>query len=114
MRENRLWGAERIRGEWLKRGIKLSQRTLQRDRQRVRGPRPRSPTWTTFLRNPAPQIWACDFVQTYDRFFRARLVLVLIEHPSRQVIHDGVTRTPSEQGVAQPLKQATAFGVAPK
>jgi hypothetical protein len=53
-------------------------------------------------------------VQTYDRFFRARLVLVRIEHPSRQVIHDGVTRTPSEQGVAQPLKQATAFGVAPK
>ncbi|MGA3123672.1 MAG: hypothetical protein ABSF69_23135 [Polyangiaceae bacterium] len=29
-RENALWGAERIRGEWLKLGIKTSKRTAQK------------------------------------------------------------------------------------
>jgi hypothetical protein len=28
-------------------------------------------TWSTFVRNHAADIWACDFVQTYDVFFRA-------------------------------------------
>ncbi len=30
-RENRLWGAERIRGELLKLGIRVSKRTIQID-----------------------------------------------------------------------------------
>ncbi|MGD1993318.1 MAG: hypothetical protein PVI59_09005, partial [Anaerolineae bacterium] len=31
-------------------------------------------TWATFIRNHASEIWACDFVQTYDFFFRAIFV----------------------------------------
>jgi hypothetical protein len=38
--ENRLWGAERIRGELLKLGIRVAKRTVQRY---MRGARPRSP-----------------------------------------------------------------------
>ena len=81
---------------------------------KVRGPRPREQTWATFLHNHAAQIWACDFVQTYHLFFRAIIVFVIIEHQSRRVGHYGVTRPPSEQRVAQQLKEATAFGEAPK
>jgi len=36
--ENRLWGAERIRGELLKLGISVAKRTLQRYRRRARPP----------------------------------------------------------------------------
>jgi hypothetical protein len=51
-RENRLWGTERIRGELLKLGIVVTNRSIRR--YRWRGPR-RSPsqTWRTFLRNHA-------------------------------------------------------------
>lgn len=82
--------------------------------RRVRGPRPRSQTWGTFLRNHASQIWACDFVQTYDLFFRAIFVFVMIEHHSRRVIHVGITSAPTDRWVAQQLKEATAFGAGPK
>ena len=71
--ENRLWGAPRIRDELLKLGIKVGKRTGQKYiRQARRGlpPERKSQTWTTFLANHADEIWACDFVQTYDLFFR--------------------------------------------
>jgi putative transposase len=113
VRENGLWGAERIRGELLKLGIQVSKRTVQRYMRKERGPHLHSQTWTTFLHNHASQIWACDFVQTYDLFFRAIFVFVIIEHHSRRILHYGVTRAPSDQWVAQQLKEATGFGVAP-
>lgn len=112
--ENWLWGAERIRGELLKLGLHVSKRTIQRYMRRLRKPRPRGHTWATFLHNHAQSIWACDFVQTYDLFFRAVFVFVLIEHHSRRVIHYGITRSPSDRWVAQQLREATAFGVAPQ
>src|SRR5262245_48929925 len=114
VRENWLWGAERIRGELLKLGIHVSKRTIQRYMRRVRQPRAHGQTWAAFLHNHAQAIWACDFVQTYDSFFRAIFVFVMIEHHSRRVIHVGVTCSPSDRWVAQQLKEATAFGVAPK
>ena len=60
--DNRLWGAERIRGELLKIGIKVAKRTVQRYMRQARPPRPHGQTWATFLHNHAKNIWACDFV----------------------------------------------------
>jgi putative transposase len=55
-RENRLWGTERIRGELLKLGIVVSNRSIRR--YRWRGPaRPPSQTWRTFLRNHAGRLF---------------------------------------------------------
>jgi putative transposase len=59
-RDNRLWGAERIRGELLKLGIHVSKRTIQKYMRQVRTTRPHGQTWATFLRTHAQQIWACD------------------------------------------------------
>ncbi len=59
-RDNRLWGAERLRGELLKLGIRVCKRTIQKDMRAVRTSRPRGQTWKTFLHTPAQQIWACD------------------------------------------------------
>jgi hypothetical protein len=67
---NRLWGAERIRGELLKLGIHVCKRTIQKYMRRVRSPQPRGQKWATFLRNHAAQVWACDFLQVTDLFFR--------------------------------------------
>lgn len=49
-RENFLWGAPRIHGELLKLGGDVSQATVSRY---MPGPRSRSQTWRTFLRNQA-------------------------------------------------------------
>jgi putative transposase len=67
---NRLWGAERIRGELLKLDIRVSKRTIQKYMQQVRPQRARGQTWKTFLCNHAAEIWACDFLQVTDLFFR--------------------------------------------
>jgi putative transposase len=39
-KENRLWGAERIRGELLKLGIRVCKRTIQKYMRNVRSPQP--------------------------------------------------------------------------
>jgi hypothetical protein len=57
---NRLWGAERLRGELLKLGIHVCKRTIQKYMRPVRTARPRGQKWSIFLHNHAEQIWACD------------------------------------------------------
>src|SRR5215472_13119062 len=69
-RDNRLWGAKRIRGELLKLGINVCKRTIQKYMRQLRATRPRGQTWKTFLYNHAKDIWACDFLQVTDLFFR--------------------------------------------
>jgi putative transposase len=113
-RENRLWGAERIRGELLKLGIRVCKRTIQKYLRTVRTHQPRGQTWSTFLRNHTAQIWACDFLQLSDLFFRPLFAFFIIELKSRWVLHVGVTRSPSEPWVAQHLREATPYGQAPK
>lgn len=51
--ENWLWGAERIRGELLKLGIRVSKRTVLRYMRHDRQPRRPGQTWATFLHNHA-------------------------------------------------------------
>ena len=58
--QNRLWGAERIRGEFLKLGIHISKRTIQKYMRHARTPRRVGQNWATFLRNHAKDMWACD------------------------------------------------------
>jgi hypothetical protein len=67
-RENRGWGAKRIQGELAKLGIQVSKSTIQKHINDVRQSLLSRQTWTMFLSNHASQIWACDFLQTYDLF----------------------------------------------
>ena len=59
-KDNRLWGAERMRGELLKLGLRVCKRTIEKYMRTVRTKPPRGQKWSTFLRNHAAQIWACD------------------------------------------------------
>jgi putative transposase len=54
--ENPRWGAERIRGELGKLGLRVAKRTIQTYLRGHRAPRPRGQTWATFLRNHATAI----------------------------------------------------------
>jgi transposase InsO family protein len=111
---NRLWGAERIRGELLKLDIRVSKRTIQKYMRQGRPKRARGQTWKTFLRNHAADVWACDFLQVTDLFFRPLFAFFIIELKSRKVIHVNVTRSPTDLWVAQQLREATPYGQTPK
>jgi transposase InsO family protein len=100
--QNRLWGAERIRGELLKLGIRVSKRTIQKYMRQVHKTR------------PPGQSWACDFLQVTDLFFRSLFAFFIIELQSRKVIHVGVTRNPTDAWTAQQLREATAYSAGPK
>jgi len=112
--ENPLWGAERVRGELIKLGIRVGKRTVQRHMRSARPPRPRGQTWAAFLHNHASDMWACDFLPVIDVGFRALFAFFIIDLGSRRVVHVGVTRHPTDAWVAQQLREATPFGVAPR
>jgi len=114
--ENRLWDAERIRGELLKLGIRVGKRTIQRHLRAARPPQPGGggQSWATFLRNHARATWACDFLPVVDLGFRSLFAFFIVELGSRRVMHVGVTRHPTDAWVAQQLREATPFDQRPR
>ncbi len=112
--QNRLWGAERIRGELLKLGVRVSKRTIQKYLRAAPPPRRAGQTWATFLSNHVGGIWACDFLPVTDVCFRPVYAFFVIALGSRRVEHVGVTRHPTDAWVAQQLREATPFGAAPR
>ena len=112
--ENPLGGAERIRGELLKRGIRVGKGTVQRHMRATRPPRPCGQTWATSLHNHTRDVWACDFLPVVDLGFRSIFAFFMVEVGSRRVVHVGVTRHPTDAWVAQQRREATPFGTGPR
>jgi putative transposase len=98
----------------LKLNVKVAKRTIQRYMRQARLHGPGGQTWASFLRNHAKDIWACDFLQVTDVFFRPLFAFIITELGSRRIVHVGVTRSPSDTWLAQQLREATPFGIAPK
>jgi transposase InsO family protein len=112
-RDNRLWGTERIRGELLKLGIVVSNRSIRR--YRWRGPRrPPSQTWRTFLSNHAHHLWAADLLTVPTLAFNTLYVLVFIAHGRRQLVHVHVTAHPTAAWVWRQVIEATPWGHMPR
>ena len=113
-RDNPLWGAERIRGELLKLGIRVSKRTIQKYTRLARPTRPPSQMWGNFLRNHGGDIWACAFLQVTDLLLRPLFVCCLVGLASRRVVHVGVKSHPTDAWAAQQLREATPYGERPR
>ncbi|MFC1642430.1 integrase core domain-containing protein [Myxococcota bacterium] len=73
---------------------------------------PRGQSWKTFLCNHT--VWACDFLQLCDIWFRLLFALFFGDINSREVIHVATTRAPTEQWTAQQLRNITPFGHGPE
>jgi hypothetical protein len=87
--KNWLWGAEKIQGELLKLGIKVSKRTIQKNMKKVR--KHSGQNWRTFLKNHAHEIWACDFTTVASLFFKPIYIFVIMELESRRIVHTACT-----------------------
>jgi transposase InsO family protein len=112
-RDNRVWGTERVRGELLKLGIVVSNRSIRR--YRWRGPdRPSSQSWRAFLASHRPTIWAADPLTVQTLTFRTLYVLVFLAHGRRELVHCVVTAHPTAAWVWRQLINATPWGRAPR
>jgi len=108
--ENVLWGEERIANELLlKLGVRISPRTVRKYMPRRPPGRPRGDLrWSTFLRNQATAILACDFFVAVTATFRMLYVFVVIEHGTRRLAHVNVTTHPSAAWTLQQLREVIA------
>ncbi|MGH7318714.1 MAG: hypothetical protein ACRELA_03680 [Candidatus Rokuibacteriota bacterium] len=90
---NPLWGAPRIRGELLKLGIDLAERTVSRLIPKRRSPA--SQPWRTFLTNHVRDLVSIDFFTVPTARWRVLFILVVLAHQRRRVLHFNVTEHPT-------------------
>ena len=112
-RENRTWGAVRIVGELRALGIEVSASTVRVYRGEALR-RPPSPSWRTFLRLHAPQIWAADFFTVQTLTFRTLYVFVVLGHQRREIVYWNVTAHPTAAWVWQQIIEATPWSTTPR
>ena len=110
--ENPLWGQERIADELLvKLGIRVSPRTVGKYMpKRPRGQPRGEQRWSTFLKNHATAILACDFFVAVTATFRMLYVFVVIEHGTRRLTHINVTTNPTADWTLQQLREVVGNG----
>jgi len=105
---NVTWGEERIANELLlKLGIRVSPRTVRKYMPKLPRGQPRSDQpWSSFARNHAAAILACDFCTVVTATFRPLYVLIVIEHQTRRIVHCHVTSHPTAAWTLQQLREA--------
>jgi putative transposase len=104
---NRTWGEERIASELLvKLGIRVSPRTVRR--YMASGPGSKngsgSQAWSSFVRNHARAVLACDFFVTVTATFRVLYIFVVLEVGTRRILHWNVTNYPTAEWTAQQFR----------
>jgi hypothetical protein len=110
-RANPLWGAPRVHCELLKLGITVSQATVSKYMLRPRRPLP-SQVWRTFLKNHAGDLMALDFFTVPTATFRV-LLLVVLSHGRRRLVHFNVTEHPTAEWTTRQLLEACGLEEAP-
>jgi hypothetical protein len=103
-RENPRWGYQRIRGELLKLGLRVSATTIRAVLLRNGldpAPRRSGPAWSEFLRTQAEGILALDFFTVETIALKTFYVLFAIRLSTRRVHVTGATRNPDSAWVTQ-------------
>ena len=103
-KENRTWRAPRIQKELALLGHRVSLNSIRRYMDRVRPPGS-GQRWSTFLRNHAHEIAACDLFTVPTVAFKVLHVFVAMSHDRRRILAFGVTANPTSAWTA---KQITA------
>jgi putative transposase len=106
-RANVAWSEERIAAELLlKLGLRVSPRTVRRYMSLGGRPRNRrsSQQWSTFVRNHAGAILACDFFVAITARFRTLYVFVVLEVGTRQIVHWNLTEHPTADWTVQQFR----------
>jgi putative transposase len=101
---NRTWGEERIASELLvKLGIRVSPRAVRRYMPAGNGSKrgPGSQAWSSFVRNHARAVLACDFFVTVTATFRVLYIFVVVEVGTRRILHWNVTDQPTAEWTTQ-------------
>ena len=111
-RENPLWGAPRIHGELLKLGIDIGESSVSK--YMVRGRKPLSQTWRTFLDNHLTQLVSIDFFTVPTLRFQVLYVFLVLAHDRRRVLHFNVTAHPTAEWTGQQLREAFPFEHLPR
>jgi transposase InsO family protein len=110
-RENPLWGAPRIHGELLMLGFEVAQSTVSK--YMMRGRRPPSQSWKTFLQNHAEAIAAIDMCVVPTLTFERLFVFLVLGHGRRQLLWFEVTQHPTAEWLARQITEAFPWASAP-
>ena len=113
-RENPRWGYQRIAGELIKLGFRLSPSTVRRVLTSAGldpAPRRGAVSWPAFLRRQAASMLACDFFTVETVALRRLYVLFFIELESRRVHFAGCTTNPSGAWVVQQARNLSFSGL---
>lgn len=113
-RENPRWGYQRIAGELIKLGFRISPSTVRRVLTSAGlepAPRRGAVSWRAFLRRQAASTLACDFFTVETVTLRRLYVLFFIELESRRVHFAGCTTNPSGAWVLQQAHNLSFTGL---
>jgi hypothetical protein len=110
-RDNPLWGAPRIHGELLMLGFEVAQSTVSK--YMVRGRKPPSQSWRTFLRNHAEAIAAIDLCVVPTLTFERLFAFPVLDHGRRQLLWIEVTRHPTAEWLARQITEAFPWAPVP-
>jgi hypothetical protein len=113
-RENPGWCYQRIAGELLKLGFRISASTVRRviaSAGLEPAPRRQAVSRPAFLRRQAASLLACDFFTVETVTLRRLYVLFFIELGSRRVHLAGCTTNPSGAWVVQQARNLSSTGL---
>jgi transposase InsO family protein len=111
-RENPLWGAPRIHSELRKLGIDLGETSVSK--YLIRGRKPPSQTWRTFLENHVHILVSVDFFTVPTLRFQILYVFLVLAHERRRILHFAVTAHPTAEWTAHQLREAFPWDTAPR
>ena len=110
-KENPLWGAPRVHGELLMLGFQVAQSTVSK--YMVRGRRPPSQSWKTFLQNHAEAIAAVDMCVVPTLTFERLFAFLVLGQGRRQLLWFEVTRHPTAEWLARQITEAFPWASTP-